>query len=393
MPKRVLDVGVEEDGFRSPADRAHVRLIETDSLTERGDYACLSHRWSSASEMILTTQATYAKHRSAIEFRDLGPAYADAVHIQNSKEDWDIQSKQMAQIYAGGKFTIALQRSPTSTKSVTRLESQTCVGGTSKSPPVYAQTTLLHLWHRYGASKDYFPLQGRGWIYQERLLSRRVIHYCDREVYWECGKTQDCESGVETDFPLQNPKGKHATALALDCPSTQPDKHTIKARWRQMVSEYSKLSLTVATDRLPALQGCVEQIKEKAPDNYVHGLWEESLLEDMCWHALAAGTQGRPLELFDFPTWSWASVSGCVYYGGTEAGFHDHARVALGPVEVQAGGDILPHRHVVVTGRLFLTRMSVSDRTVPVEIKIPGEVQTDISIDHNLVVESGTQFP
>jgi hypothetical protein len=104
MPKRVLDVGVEEDGFRSPADRAHVRLIETDSLTERGDYACLSHRWSSASEMILTTQATYAKHRSAIEFRDLGPAYADAVHIsrrlgvrflwidslciiQNSKED------------------------------------------------------------------------------------------------------------------------------------------------------------------------------------------------------------------------------------------------------------------------------------------------------------------
>ena len=38
------------------------------------------------------------------------------------------------------------------------------------------------------------PLNKRAWVLQERVLSRRIIHFCANQVYFECGDGVCCES-------------------------------------------------------------------------------------------------------------------------------------------------------------------------------------------------------
>ena len=38
------------------------------------------------------------------------------------------------------------------------------------------------------------PLNSRGWVLQERALSRRTIFFTSTQVYWECGAGIHCET-------------------------------------------------------------------------------------------------------------------------------------------------------------------------------------------------------
>lgn len=39
---------------------------------------------------------------------------------------------------------------------------------------------------------DAGPLNRRAWVLQERVLSRRVIHFTKSHMYWECGENVRC---------------------------------------------------------------------------------------------------------------------------------------------------------------------------------------------------------
>ena len=41
---------------------------------------------------------------------------------------------------------------------------------------------------------DEGPLNKRAWVLQERVLSRRTIHFSAELTYWECGKGVRCEN-------------------------------------------------------------------------------------------------------------------------------------------------------------------------------------------------------
>jgi hypothetical protein len=37
-------------------------------------------------------------------------------------------------------------------------------------------------------------LNSRGWVLQERALSRRILHFSDTQTYWEWGVRVHCET-------------------------------------------------------------------------------------------------------------------------------------------------------------------------------------------------------
>lgn len=37
-------------------------------------------------------------------------------------------------------------------------------------------------------------LSSRGWLFQERALSRRTIYFTSTQIYWECGNGIVCET-------------------------------------------------------------------------------------------------------------------------------------------------------------------------------------------------------
>ena len=82
-----------------------------------------------------------------------------------------------------------------------------------------------------------------------------------------------------------------------------------------MVEEYCKLSLTKPTDKLPALSGLADQIRNRRGANYIAGLWDDSLLDDLLWQvSIDAYPRAPKLVPWRAPPWSRASVSDRVRY-------------------------------------------------------------------------------
>lgn len=69
-----------------------------------------------------------------------------------------------------------------------------------------------------GVSQEPFPLLKQAWVYQERLLSPRFLHFTPQELMFECGEGSSCEcsDAVDWDSPLTfvSPKIRHVQALA-----------------------------------------------------------------------------------------------------------------------------------------------------------------------------------
>jgi hypothetical protein len=343
MPKRVLDLGVVGNENREVHLRAPVRLVESINLTGDRTYACLSHRWDSSGRTIITEQATYEKHRNGLRFEDLDLAYQETVYImrqlamrylwvdslciiQDDTEDWEVESKKMSMVYNRALFTIARQcESNTSLRCLPDLSHR--VSDLYISPPIYARPTIKHMWEG-----DVFPLSKRGWVYQERLLSPRTIHFSDQEISWECYEISTCQCAVELKYgDYYNdsiPKIYHAEALCLKTRTLKPETSALRQRWRQIVEEYSCLRLTNPSDRLHAVRGCAEQIREHLKESYHFGLWQGDLVGDMAWRACTPSP--RPTCQHSTPTWSWASTSaGVDYVRLTE--IQSHAQLAMDP--------------------------------------------------------------
>jgi hypothetical protein len=64
------------------------------------------------------------------------------------------------------------------------------------SPRVFARMQIPHskFWsHQLLDHGGDFPLLSRAWVYQECLLSPRVLHFSPNELIWACQEQFDCE--------------------------------------------------------------------------------------------------------------------------------------------------------------------------------------------------------
>jgi Heterokaryon incompatibility protein (HET) len=195
MPSRVLDV--ETEG----STHCHLKI----DLKERENFATLSYRWG-LSLALTTTEATLAERVAGIAVDSLPRTLRDAVIvtrklglryiwidalciIQDSAEDWEKESSKMGHIYANAYVNISAGCAPDTqagflnVRDLLKLRSCKCpdlVVGENGSkyicPAIPRPDRLLN--------SDI--LNSRGWILQERALSRRTIHFGPYEVYWEC---------------------------------------------------------------------------------------------------------------------------------------------------------------------------------------------------------------
>ncbi|KAK5117737.1 hypothetical protein LTR85_008712 [Meristemomyces frigidus] len=292
----------------------------------------------------------------------------------------------MASIYANAYLTIAAtasadfdggcfrERSPTVKVEVTDIAGQiSCL---------YARERLGHAAFDFGISGalqaarrnawraesqiDDYPLFGRGWCFQERLLSPRVLHYTSEEIVWECLGMTSCEcgtmdrfvgsavlrerrnaAGVPLDIEVRCGKLERSQALVKrlgmlerfeslsnfrgKLPAVLSDDYAfmsaiegkplemettdvqMRERWRDLVSQYSHRHLTYATDTLPALSGLAKSWQARSPGlgQYLAGLWEHDLLRGLLWQCVDRGETARPGDYLA-PSWSWASLRGAV---------------------------------------------------------------------------------
>ncbi|KAF2023481.1 hypothetical protein EK21DRAFT_94868 [Setomelanomma holmii] len=143
-------------------------------------------------------------------------------------------------------------------------------------------------------------LSDRGWILQERVLSRRILHWNVFEVSWECNElvaserlpAGDGDAGqfwgwAGRDEYLPPWDGLRKTLYPGLNESDAFGVYTHSGTWHALVEEFTRRGLTVMSDRLPAISGLsnvVKKVTGRSDSSYYYGLWKKTLIEDLCWY-------------------------------------------------------------------------------------------------------------
>ncbi|KAF4638019.1 hypothetical protein G7Y89_g55 [Cudoniella acicularis] len=260
LPKRVIDLKGNTQGDS-------VALLET-AEGQKGCYITVSHCWGTES-FIQTTRATLQQRKTCIGWSELPRTFQDAVIlaqkmelqyiwidslyiIQDDKKDWQTESAVMVDIYSNSYITFAATgQESTKSRTTNRRPSQTR----------WHLQTIRRLDEHPRSRRPPPHLLSRAWVFQERFLSPRVLHFHSSCLVWECSSAQYIEPYDFKDVSIESAgSGLYARLClkklfaALDSSGTTPAAIAYDL-WLRFAADYSKLRLPYEADRLPALSG------------------------------------------------------------------------------------------------------------------------------------------
>jgi hypothetical protein len=369
LPTRLIDV------LYPASDR--VRLYLSGGTT--GTYVALSYCWGSTPELnpLRTLKSNISSFVESIPVSNLPKTIRDAIHvtrelgiqylwvdsiciIQDDELDWKQESQNMGQIFENAICTIAATGAEHSEQGLF-LNSATSHGvcladkrQAIKVPIRLSETAVGEIWLGDLASgPSGFDEEttrsrwfSRGWVVQERILSRRIVHFAKSQLFWECQEEifqQSSSSSVplrkgslskpsifggfvteETVYPVSGtpsfekrlrwisfdsevqytsgvglPPGIPPPPGILFPPGIPPppgiplppgttDGFTvalprIKSFWPIIVESYNHCQLTIETDKLIAFEGLARAISSLTGETYFRGIWLEDVSRSLSW--------------------------------------------------------------------------------------------------------------
>jgi hypothetical protein len=290
LPPRVIDVGSNDDD---------VHLIQTNSA--KAQYLVLSYRWGApgGQKILLLTKANLDTLLASIPVPDLPTTIKQAISMTRSlgfRYLWvdslcliqddvsDIQKgvDSMSDIYQRATCTIAATGAEDSFRGLylPRRPNGPC----AKLPCIVGDRVVGEMLITAKAIDQDFqqeieesPWAHRGWVFQERLLSRRIIHFGSSQVYWEC------RHGVLSETEIENER-------KMLCEEQDQLKNNLRFRgrfreefdnprsgfeifWNVFVEQYSRAELSDERDRLKAIVGITTELALWQRGPYVSGVW------------------------------------------------------------------------------------------------------------------------
>jgi hypothetical protein len=340
MPTRVVDVSdFEESGI--------IKICMGSGLS--GQFVALSHRWVSGQMPDwVTTRKTVQQRMTGFPLRELPPSLVDAVKVtrklglrylwvdsvcimQDSASDWEIESSRMADIYAGAFVTLfadcgcddnagflSARQSYGPAPIFLKVQS-----GNLPPLPVYVRyaDASIRQWdqpakgHLFRSNVNESFLSDRAWILQERVMSRRILHFGKDQLFWECRTTALAEDGHLFQQEHLRKWLIDSQQVILGTSLTDLELHL---RWAKLVEVYTARKLTKGKDKLTALSGIASIFGKRTQERYLAGLWKNSFHLNLLWQSDIKDPDERPARPLDYraPSWSWASVDCAVYMRG-----------------------------------------------------------------------------
>lgn len=147
---------------------------------------------------------------------------------------------------------------------------------------------------------------------QERALSRRLIHFTDHGIFWECSQAKLHEHFGSHDATLWRVPCRTKETL-LSVARARSSKHLCPVEWFHFIGQYSSCGFTDPQDRLIALSSVVRAAQPMlGGHNYYAGMWSHELVRGLMWSCHSPSTKLRSRSTSLAPTWSWASVEGSI---------------------------------------------------------------------------------
>ncbi|PMD16794.1 HET-domain-containing protein [Hyaloscypha hepaticicola] len=331
LPTRVLDVGLQES--------THVTLYIPNG--QHGQWFTLSHCWG-RSHPVTTTISNLESQCTGIMISTLPKTFRDAIYItrrlgyrflwidslcivQNSVIDWQEESVKMNTIYSNAVLNISADAAANSSEGIfdssTNTTAQRGPGymlPTSKPSlvqiPVHSPKTglkyTLYIWYNKEFAYNQ-PLQERGWVLAEAVLSHRRLRYTSSGLSWSCTRVptrcnetrpHEIHNLDERTFSIDS---VYQILYKADvCEMDNDEKHFEIIRfWYLQVVDYTNRQLTFAHDQFPAFSGIAKMFCDLTQWQYKAGILVEDFRRGLLWQSC-----GRDMHLEVAPSWSWAAL-------------------------------------------------------------------------------------
>lgn len=110
--------------------------------------------------------------------------------VQDDPEDWRRESVLMEDVFSSAYCTTSARVKPGSAL----LKSPRNRKVVGLKPHGYTSVFICEPIDDFQRDVEEDPLSNRGWVFQERVLSRRTICFTENQAYWECGEGVRCET-------------------------------------------------------------------------------------------------------------------------------------------------------------------------------------------------------
>lgn len=354
LPFRVIDVG-----STASTTGENARLYTAESRT-LGRYMTLSHCWGKVIPPRLTRKTVDAWHerlpdeelpqtfRDAIWLtRELGERFLwiDSLCIvQDDPAELQTQIGLMGAIFEESFCTIAavdakgsdgaqasdsgLFISGPDNVKIAKFQVEVTASGEDNNDHQHADTAeeLCEVRLQEAPKPAYpFPLRleakawhSRGWVFQERELSRRCIFFTEDDLGWRCNRYWETE---QTGVPERR---WHRGDYNMDSSTayggvSYDSEFNLRKTWQNAVNKYSRTKLTFDSDKHNALMGFEERLTTRFGHVFHNGIVDfgqnENTLCQLLW--IPEVSRGE-LNSIRFPSWSWMNVKGSAKWAHSE---------------------------------------------------------------------------
>ncbi|KAF4959051.1 hypothetical protein FGADI_1929 [Fusarium gaditjirri] len=302
------------------------------------EYLALSYAWGSGHDFAKTTATNLMEMTKHLPWDDLVKTVQDAITFtrklgykylwvdvlcilqsegpddQRHKDDWSYEAARFGQYYENATLTIAASGAISSQQGLFLDRPALCFDSkpvTLTINQISGGTTSLEVQPTspsWELSIKNVPLLTRGWAIQERVLSKRILHFGGSCLLWECRELQTTEANHNSSDPkIYGYRNEEFVYVFKSLGGQQKDE--LITLWYQFVEVYSGTNFSFYRDKLPALSGIAKRIQARFPQNYLAGIWESSIPQGLLWIGWGGQEpEADPSRGADRPSWYWAST-------------------------------------------------------------------------------------
>ncbi|CAG9982872.1 unnamed protein product [Clonostachys byssicola] len=365
-PKRLVHVG--QDG-QSP------RLVLRDEDDLHGPYATLSHCWGENPEFFMLNAGNLEDLRKELPLERLAASFRDAIltcqRLQipyvwidslcilqagsTSQSDWLFHANEMHKVYLNCELNIAIDVSANPYEGAFRqrnprilqdcfiwtpfhgysdfpqesLEREPDAESENKalfdpqnrerlSPSETAHINLCAIFtaEDFSWSRMSLPLSRRAWVFQEALLSPRILRFGSDRIWWQCAKRTTLSECMPDSVA-------NGTGHGFDC--LYQSSFNIERRGSNTLISYFEYLMIYTErelshpkeDKLVAFAAIARLCAAWFGGDYCAGIFRDIMPWGLLWHSQLYTSTIRP-DSYRAPSWSWASLDNRVFIN-----FHD----------------------------------------------------------------------
>ncbi|KAF5493186.1 hypothetical protein CGCF413_v010395 [Colletotrichum fructicola] len=306
-----------------------VRIVESSQLSQseksEAKYVALSHCWGRLGDQKLeNAKYQFRGNNRTFPFENLPRTFQHAIYVtkmigkrylwidslcinQDHETDWETESARMCEVFKNAYCTIAATSARNSDEGF--LNEPVTV----PDPKSWREKFKAD----FQDAVENGVLNKRAWVLQERTLSRRIIHFTQKQLFLDCGRgvcwgpfgyltNGKISFRSDANFPASLKNRSVATRIAL---------------FQSLFGDYSTYGLTKPTDRPTAIKSLViamAKVFDRLEGNEVegggvyYGIFgtRPYLHRSLLWHRIR-----DPLEHdLTLPSWSWMAYKGPIGY-------------------------------------------------------------------------------